>query len=81
MQVQAGIVELDIHGMNKHQVKTFIDSRLKGTKAYRLRVIHGFHSGNELQQFVRTAYRSHPKVLRVECGLNAGATDLVLREL
>lgn len=76
----AGIQEIDIHGMNQHQAKTCIDAQLRKTKAYRLRVIHGFHGGVALQSFVRKEYKGHPKVLRVEIGYNAGETDLVLRE-
>lgn len=76
----AGIVEVDIHGMNSYQAKVCIDSRLKSTKAYRLRIVHGYHGGTQLQNMVRTTYRNHPKVLRIELGMNPGQTDLVLRE-
>ncbi len=76
----AGIEELDIHGMNTYGARVCLDSKLKKTKAYRLRVIHGHHGGQVLQQLVRTAYKNHPKVLRVEVGLNQGETDLVLKE-
>ena len=79
----AGIVELDIHGMNKYQAKIFIESRLKKAdkSVYRLRVIHGYHSGTELRDMVRKEIGQNKKVLRVEMGLNQGETDLVLREL
>ena len=30
---------------------------------------------------IRKTYAKHPKVLRLELGMNMGATDLVLREL
>ena len=81
--MQAGIIELDVHGMNKSQAKIYIDSRLKRANAgvYRLRIIHGYNGGKELQRFVRTEYAKHPKVKRIELGLNQGQTDLVLREL
>ena len=81
--MQAGIVELDLHGMNQQQAKVLIDSRLRraGREVYRLRIIHGYHGGNALQSMVRQTYRGHPKVLRIEVGLNPGETDLVLREL
>lgn len=81
--LSAGIVELDIHGMNKYQAKIYIDSQIKRASAavYRLRIIHGYNSGKELQKMVRTEYAKHPKVKRIEIGLNAGQTDLVLREL
>ncbi len=81
--VHLGVVEIDIHEMNQHQAKTYIDSQLKRAKksTYRLRIIHGFHGGTKLREMVRTQYRKHPKVLRVEIGVNPGETDLVLREL
>lgn len=81
--MQAGIIELNIHGMNTVQAKACIDSALKkATNAtYRIRVIHGYQHGTALKDLVRKTYRSHPKVLRLEIGLNQGQTDLVLREL
>lgn len=78
--MEAGIERLDLHGMNRHQAKVAIDSRLKKSKAYRIRVIHGHNSGTALQQLVRREYRSHPRILRLELGINPGETDLVLRE-
>ncbi len=79
----AGIVEIDIHGMNKYQAKTFIESRLKKAEksVYRLRIIHGYHSGTELRDMVRKELGTNKKVLRIEMGLNPGETDLILREL
>ena len=79
----AGIVEIDIHGMNKYQAKTFIESRLKKAdkSVYRLRIIHGYHSGTELRDMVRKELGTNKKVLRIEMGLNPGETDLILREL
>lgn len=69
--------------MTRTQALAAIDARLRRTNAsvYRLRVIHGYHSGTVLRDAVRTRYRKHPKVKRVEIGLNPGETDLVLREL
>lgn len=60
-----------------------IDAVLRRTKGevYRLTVIHGYHGGTVLRDAVRAHYRSHPKVLRVELGLNPGETDLILKEL
>lgn len=81
--MKAGIIELDIHGMNTMQAKACIDSALKraSNATYRIRVIHGYQRGTALRDLVRNTYRSHPKVLRLEIGLNQGQTDLVLREL
>ena len=83
MFMQQGLLELDIHGMNKHQAKVFIDSRLRraDTSVYRVRIIHGYRGGTELRDMVRLEYgKGHPKVLRVSPSLNPGETELVLRE-
>lgn len=82
-QMNAGIIELDIHGMTKYQAKMSIDSLIKKSKSsiYRIRIVHGYNCGTELKDMVRTIYRKHPQVIRVEVGLNQGITDLVLRDL
>ncbi len=74
---------MDIHNMTQAQAITAIDAKLRRVDAsvYRLRVIHGYHSGTVLRDAVRTHYRKHPKVKRIEIGLNPGETDLILREL
>ena len=78
----AGILELDLHGMNTYQAKIAIDSQLKRAKGsvYRLRLIHGYQGGTALRDMIRETYRHHLRVLRVELGLNPGETELVLRE-
>ncbi len=78
-----GFLEIDVHNMTRTQAIAAIDARLRRADAsvYRLRVIHGYHSGTVLRDAVRTHYREHPKVKRIELGLNPGETDLVLREL
>jgi DNA-nicking Smr family endonuclease len=78
-----GILELDIHGMTKYQAKICIDSELKKAKGnlYRIRVIHGYHNGTQLKEMVCTSYSNHPRIIRVEKGINQGITDLVIREL
>ena len=74
-------VELDVHGMTLYQAFLAIDAALKRAGgAYRIRVIHGYHGGTALRDGIRARYAAHPKVLRVELGLNQGQTDLVLRE-
>lgn len=76
-------MEIDVHNMTRTQAITAIDARLRRADAsvYRLRVIHGFHSGTVLRDAIRAHYRGHPKVKRIEIGLNQGETDLILREL
>lgn len=75
--------ELDVHNMTKVQAVAAIDAALRRASAgvYRIRVIHGFHGGTVLRDAVRARYAKHPKVRRIELGLNPGETDLILREL
>ena len=79
----SGFLEIDVHNMSRTQAITAIDAKLRQTNAsvYRLRVIHGYHGGTVLRDAIRARYREHPKVKRIEIGLNPGETDLVLREL
>lgn len=75
--------ELDVHNMTKVQALAAIDAALKRADAgvYRIRVIHGYHGGTVLRDAVRARYAKHPKVKRLELGMNPGETDLILREL
>lgn len=81
--MEQGILTIDVHGMNKYQAKVMIDSRLKrANKAtYRIRIIHGYNRGTELRTMIRHDYAGHPKVKRIEFGINQGETDLVLRDI
>ena len=76
-------LEVDVHNMTKVQAVTTIDATLRRADAgvYRIRVIHGYHGGTVLRDAVRAHYAKHPKVKRIELGLNPGETDLILREL
>lgn len=80
--MNAGILELDVHGMTAYQLRIAVDAKLRraDSSVYRLRVIHGYHGGTALRDELRSRYAKHPKVLRIEQGLNPGSTDLVLRE-
>ena len=80
--MQSGTIRLDIHGMTCTQAQAAIDAALRraGGSVYRLEVVHGYHRGTDLKDMVRRVYGHHPKVLRLEVGLNPGATELVLRE-
>ena len=78
-----GVLEIDVHGMNKYQAKIRIDSQLRRVDAsvYRVRIIHGYHGGTELREMIREDYgNNHPKVIRMERSANPGETLLVLRE-
>ncbi len=78
-----GFQEIDVHNMTRTQAITAIDAALRRAtpSVYRLRIVHGYHGGTVLRDAVRSHYRGHPKVKRIEIGLNPGETDLVLREL
>ena len=79
----AAFEELDIHNMNRTQAVAAIDAKLRraGGDVYRLRIVHGYRGGTVLRDMVCARYRDHPKVKRIELGLNPGETELVLREL
>ena len=79
---EAGIWELDVHGCNCYQAQISIDAALRRATGatYRIRIIHGYHRGTEIRTMVRQQYAKHPKVRRMELGLNPGITDLILRE-
>ena len=80
--MNAGIIEIDVHGMNCSQALVAVNAKLRLAKgAYRIRVIHGFHGGSALKDMVREEYSQHPKVRRLETRLGDGVTDLILREL
>lgn len=78
----AGILRVDVHGMNSYQAKIKIDSALRKADrgVYRLLIIHGYNSGTVLRDMVIAEYGAHPKVKRLVIGGNAGQTELVLRE-
>ena len=80
---RSAFMELDVHNMNKVQAVAALDAALRraGSGVYRLRVIHGYHGGTVLRDALRAHAAKHPKVRRVELGLNPGETDLILREL
>jgi hypothetical protein len=46
----------------------------------RIRLIHGYHSGTALRDFIRQKYGNHPRVRRLTFSSDGGATELVLRE-
>lgn len=75
--------EVDVHGMNKTQAFTAVDAALRraGGSVYTIRVIHGYHGGTVLRDAIRSHYKKHPKVKRIELGMNLGETDLIIREL
>ena len=77
-----GIVTLDLHGKNTYQAKVAVDALLRraGSGVYRLRLIHGYHGGTALKEFLRAEYSRHPRVKRLQLSPDGGVTELVLRE-
>lgn len=69
----------------RHRAKKQIavDTKLKraDSSVYSIRVIHGYHGGTVLRETIRSHYKNHPKVKRIELGLNPGDTTLILRDL
>ena len=80
--MNAGTVTVDLHGKNTYQAKIALDAALRRAKGgtYRIRVVHGYHGGTALRDFIRSEYGKHPKILRLMPSSDGGATELVLRE-
>ena len=80
--MNAGTLTVDLHGKNTYQAKVALDAALRRAKAgtYRIRVVHGYHGGTSLRDFIRAEYIRHPKVLRLMPSPDGGTTELVLRE-
>ena len=78
----AGTITIDLHGMTCYQAQVAIDAALRraGRSTYRLELVHGYHGGSAIRDMILRTYTRHPKVLRLEVGLNPGVTELVLRE-
>lgn len=79
--LSSGTITVDLHGKNIYQAKVTIDACLRRVNGgtYRLRLVHGYHSGTALRDFIRTEYAAHPKVQRLLFN-DSGTTELVLRE-
>ena len=82
--MNAGIIEIDLHGKNVLQAKAEVDAVLKRTDSsvYRLRIIHGFHGGTGIRSMLQEeyGYGREPKIIRAQGGNNPGITELVLRD-
>lgn len=79
--MNAGIVEIDLHGKNKYQARVAIDAALRRSKGvYRIRLIHGFNKGTELREMILEEYDARPNIIRLE-RTGEGSTELVLREM
>lgn len=80
--MNAGILEIDVHGLNQEQAQKLIDDKLKriSSGVYRIRIIHGFNRGTNLKDMIQREYRNYDQVLRIAMGNNQGETLLILRE-
>ena len=78
----SGVVTADLHGKNTYQAKVTVDALLRRATAgtYRLRLVHGYHGGTALRDFIRQEYGHHPKVKRLVSSPDGCTTELVLRE-
>lgn len=80
----SGIREIDLHGLRAETAKRAVEHAVRqaGSSEYRIRLIHGYHGGTVLKDWIREMYGTggHPKVKRIETGSNPGITELVLRE-
>ena len=81
---QTPIIEMDVHGLNVEQAISRIEEKIRKANAstYRIRVIHGFNRGNNIQRGIyrEIGHGLNPKVLRIVGGDNPGITEIILRE-
>ena len=75
------MIEIDVHGLTRAEAARRIDQALKNANknVIMIRIIHGYQGGTALRQMIRSRYRKHPKVKRVELSMNPGITDLILQ--
>lgn len=82
--MQSPIIEVDVHGLTADQAVEKIETVIKKAdrSTYRIRIVHGFHRGNHIQNAIyrEIGHGLNPKVLRITGGDNPGITELVLRE-
>ena len=84
MMKQTPIIEMDVHGLTVDEAIAKIEDTVARANAstYRVRVIHGYHRGNQIQ---RGIYRElgggrNEKIKRIVGGDNPGITELILKE-
>ena len=75
---------MDVHGLNVEQAMSRIEEKIRKANAstYRIRVIHGFNRGNNIQRGIyrEIGHGLNPKVVRIVGGDNPGITEIILRE-
>jgi DNA-nicking Smr family endonuclease len=75
------IKEIDVHGLTTIQAKNTIMKALKEIdySISILRIIHGYNNGNALKNMIRSQFKSHPKIERIELSMNQGITDFIIK--
>ena len=75
------MIEIDVHGLTQSEAKNKITQILKtaNKNVYMIRIIHGYNNGTALRNTIRKNFRKHPRVERIEIGLNQGVTELILK--
>ncbi len=76
------MIEIDVHGYTQSEAKTRIMQILDSAdkNIYMIKIIHGYRHGTALRNMIRKNFKKHPRVKRIEFGLNQGVTELILRE-
>lgn len=85
MNLSAGIIEIDLHGMRAEEAVKAVKREVAkaSTAVYTIRVIHGYHGGTSIRSAIEDefSYGRESKVLRIRPGSNPGITELILREM
>lgn len=75
------VKEIDLHGMNSYQAQVAIEAALRRSWGlYKIRLIHGYHQGTRLRDFIVETYQDDSRLVKLE-QVTPGITELYLREL
>ncbi len=84
MKITESIKEIDVHGLTAEAAVARVEGLINRAEAgtYRIRVIHGFNRGNNIQKAIyrELGHGLNSKVIRIEGGSNPGITEIVLKE-
>ncbi len=85
MNIQPGIIELDLHGLKVEDAVRKVTNTVNraNSSVYIIRVIHGYHGGTRIKEAIEDefSYGRSDKVKSIRPGSNPGITELVLREI
>jgi hypothetical protein len=85
MNIQPGIIEIDLHGLKVEDAvrKTQNAVYKANSSVYIIRLIHGYHGGTRIKDALEDefSYGRNEKVKSIRQGSNPGITELVLREI